>query len=259
MKSVFISHNSYDKDLARFIANELKKNAIEVWIDEEGLKEGMPVSDELAKSILGKDYFILILSKYSLNSIWVNYERRIALDSMIKNDKPIIITLKVDDSEIPASLSLYLYIDFRDNKKNGIERLIKRIFEEPKTINKTKRVLFIESIEFYEDWKFKVHRSEIIDSMFKLSDIEFEGLIKISKLFVVRYKVHEDDVIGKLKKVSNNSVGRAKQIINTFHNLNFIELADDIDYSNLGYKAWTHTELLLAIRKIAMKFDFFAD
>ena len=61
---VFICHASEDKDeIARPLANELRRKGIEVWYDEFSIQPGDSFIESVEKGLRGSLYGILIISK----------------------------------------------------------------------------------------------------------------------------------------------------------------------------------------------------
>ena len=100
---VFISYISRDKEIARELSIELKKNNISTFIDES-LEPGVRISRQISSLLESSDAIIAILSKYSFSSEWVRKE----LDEALFNEKfkdkffPVLLSNSSDDlSRLP--------------------------------------------------------------------------------------------------------------------------------------------------------------
>ncbi len=76
-KKVFISYSHSDKIIATAIAQQLKLNDIDVFIDESSMLPGDKIR-HFMEIVRDMDIFIVIVSKNSLQSPWVSHEISIA-------------------------------------------------------------------------------------------------------------------------------------------------------------------------------------
>ena len=100
---VFISHTSRDKDIARELSIELKKNNIYTFIDES-LVPGSQIKRNISASLESADAIIAILSKHSFSSEWVRKEIDEALFNEKFKDKffPVLLSNSSEDlSRLP--------------------------------------------------------------------------------------------------------------------------------------------------------------
>ena len=85
MKSVFLSHASKDREIARQIASDLQSMGVTVWFDAAEIKVGDTLLEKINEGISNSDFIILLLSKESMKSAWVQNEYRAALVNDPKN------------------------------------------------------------------------------------------------------------------------------------------------------------------------------
>ncbi len=77
---VFISHASEDKEeVARPLAEALRKNGLSVWYDEFELKIGDSLRRKIDKGIANSNFGIIVISRDFISKGWTNYE----LDGLI--------------------------------------------------------------------------------------------------------------------------------------------------------------------------------
>ncbi len=77
---VFISHASEDKnEVARPLAEALRKNGLTVWYDEFELRIGDSLRRKIDKGIANSNFGIIVISRDFINKGWTNYE----LDGLI--------------------------------------------------------------------------------------------------------------------------------------------------------------------------------
>ncbi|MGD9212253.1 MAG: toll/interleukin-1 receptor domain-containing protein, partial [Desulfobacteraceae bacterium] len=63
---IFLAHSSIDKKLVRKLYQELKRQGLDPWLDEEDLLPGQNWRIEIKKAIRRCDFFIACLSKRSI-------------------------------------------------------------------------------------------------------------------------------------------------------------------------------------------------
>ena len=77
---VFISHAAEDKEeVARPLAEALRKNGLSVWYDEFELKIGDSLRRKIDKGIAKSNFGVIVISRDFINKGWTNYE----LDGLI--------------------------------------------------------------------------------------------------------------------------------------------------------------------------------
>lgn len=110
MRKVFISHSSQDKDFfVRPLVDKLKKSLGEdrLVYDELTFESGAKSIEEIQRTIEATDLFVILLSRNSLSSEWVQQEILWAknLDSNFLDEQrimPVIIDdITKDYEEIP--------------------------------------------------------------------------------------------------------------------------------------------------------------
>lgn len=109
---VFLSHSSKDKRFVRNLATHLENAGIKVWLDEVELKVGQSLIERLREAIDAVDFLIVILSKASVESVWVQKEIDIAMNQEIKTKKVKVLPILKEKVELPGFLEGKLYIDF---------------------------------------------------------------------------------------------------------------------------------------------------
>ncbi len=83
MTKIFISHSYQDKKFVNLLTSRLRDDGIQVWTDEKELAVGDNIEEKVTDAIKKTDYFIVVLSKNSTKSKWVNFE----LSATIRKDK----------------------------------------------------------------------------------------------------------------------------------------------------------------------------
>jgi TIR domain len=127
MPSAFISYSHSDSNFVDRLAGDLKAREITVWIDKWNMKPGDSLAGRAADGIRMSDFFIAVLSCASINSRWVKEELDMALVKNIEDKKGTIISILIEECEIPLQLRTRKYIDFRQNQEQAFEELLQAI------------------------------------------------------------------------------------------------------------------------------------
>lgn len=107
MPKIFISHATEDSEISRRLAEYLRRDGAEVWIDTSRVAGGDILPDAIGEGIAWCDIFLLVWSRSAKDSYYVTLERNCA----IENKKRIIPCL-IDNEKLPTILSPFLRIDF---------------------------------------------------------------------------------------------------------------------------------------------------
>lgn len=122
MPKVFISHSNQDSDETLFVADSLRRAGIDVWVDFENIRGGADWLCEIQAGIQRCDAVVVVLSKSSANSVWVERECLYAWQLR----KPVFTAL-VDDILIPLHLINIQYCDLRARRTDGMSKLVDSI------------------------------------------------------------------------------------------------------------------------------------
>jgi hypothetical protein len=122
MPKVFISHSNQDGDETLFVADSLKQAGIDVWVDYENIRGGADWLCEIEAGIQRCDAVLVVLSKASAASVWV--ERECLYAWQLK--KPVFTAL-IADILIPLHLINIQYCDLRLQRRVGMAKLIESI------------------------------------------------------------------------------------------------------------------------------------
>jgi len=113
----FLSHAHVDKGVVDQIYAWLNEKAgISIWYDMYNLSTSATISTELATAISQSRSMIIILSRASVKSGWVEEEYNAAVGQRTKYKQYRIIPVCIDDCEIPGFLETTKWIDMRDSK-----------------------------------------------------------------------------------------------------------------------------------------------
>lgn len=117
---VFLSHASEDKDrFARRLAEEFHLNGIKCWFDEWEIHPGDSLFERINKGIHESGYFVVVLSKNSIDKAWVKKELEAGYSKLVSNKVkliPVILDNLPNDS-LPPLLANILHCNFSDLDK----------------------------------------------------------------------------------------------------------------------------------------------
>ncbi|MBE6819584.1 MAG: toll/interleukin-1 receptor domain-containing protein [Ruminococcaceae bacterium] len=128
-KYVFISYSSEDTEQANWVKSTLESNGIPCWIANKSIHGGKNFSNEIPNAINGCSAFVIVLTKNSQESEWVQDEILEAREA-----KKRILPFVLDDTPLNKSFgfifkTIQMYNAITDPEKE-IENLIRDIQEE---------------------------------------------------------------------------------------------------------------------------------
>lgn len=104
---IFISHSSSDHEFVEQLAKRLRKDGLEVWIDDWEIRVGDSIVEIINKGLEDSSFFVIILSNISAKSDWVHKELNSALMRQLsgKDIKILPVLLDFDPINLPPLLS----------------------------------------------------------------------------------------------------------------------------------------------------------
>ena|SRR6266851_5512667 len=97
LNSCFISYSAQDDVIARRLYLDLQKYNVRVFFAPKDLKIGAKIRDGLESAIHARDKLLLILSRHSIASQWVEYEVEAALDREKSEGESVLFPITIDD------------------------------------------------------------------------------------------------------------------------------------------------------------------
>lgn len=97
-QSCFISYSSKDDDFAVKLHSALRKQGVRCWFAPEDLRIGDRIRTRIDESIGHYDKLLLVLSKNSVSSHWVEKEVETAMQNERELDKTILFPVRLDDA-----------------------------------------------------------------------------------------------------------------------------------------------------------------
>jgi chemotaxis protein histidine kinase CheA len=119
---VFISYSRRDDAAMRRVVAFLRKQGVNVWVDNEKLVPGTPIwEEEIEKAIHSASAVVVVLSPDSKRSVWVRREISLA-ERYQKRLFPVMVAGD-EDSSITLRLITSQYVDIRENEETGLNAL----------------------------------------------------------------------------------------------------------------------------------------
>lgn len=124
MPKVFISHSSVDNKFALKLAQDLKEAGIPVWLDVWEIKVGDMIVEKVEEAMAESDFLIVVISKASMNSRWVQEELSAAKTIEIGKRGIFILPALIESCKLPPLTASKRYADFRENYQNGLREIL---------------------------------------------------------------------------------------------------------------------------------------
>jgi hypothetical protein len=96
--SCFISYSSKDDDFARRLHADLQDKGVRCWFAPHDMKIGAKILDALDEAIRLRDKVLLVLSKASIASDWVEDEVTKAFEEERTRSKVVMFPVRLDDT-----------------------------------------------------------------------------------------------------------------------------------------------------------------
>jgi hypothetical protein len=122
----FLSHSSLDRQLASGIAEVLQRHGVPVWYSHANILGAQQWHDEIGAALQRCDWFLLILTPHSVESMWVKRELLFALqqDRFENRIVPLLYQPCAFD-RLSWVLSSFQIVDFQDVHEDGYRALLR--------------------------------------------------------------------------------------------------------------------------------------
>jgi len=206
---LFLSHNHADKDFVRKLAIDLERNGAYIWLDEAEINVGDSLIQKISEGIMNVDFLGVVLSKNSVNSIWVRKEVEIALIEEINGKRIKVLPILLEKCEVPLFLKDKFYADFTQmgNYTNSLSLLLRALDIDAKSIIETK--FTFESLKNYllkrlpnreiTDW------NDIAELLRELNYIDVNTSEQLNDLLIKAapaVTIYENNFINKMLKMT---------------------------------------------------------
>ncbi len=96
--SCFISYSHLDESFARQLYADLQSRGVRCWFAPEDMKIGKKIRSTIDLSIRVHDKLLIILSKHSINSNWVEKEVETAFEEECKRNQTVLFPVRLDEA-----------------------------------------------------------------------------------------------------------------------------------------------------------------
>lgn len=98
----FISHSTIDQEFADKLYANLQSFGVRCWYAPKDLKVGARIRQEIDDAIRSYERLIIVLSKASIASSWVEKEVETAFDEEMKNSRDLLIPIRIDEAAMES-------------------------------------------------------------------------------------------------------------------------------------------------------------
>ena len=99
-RDVFLSYSTHDEQFARHLRENLESRVLSVWLDSNELEAG-DLSSQLNEGLLGAKTCVIVLSKSSMRSDWVEHELNVAIQKEKATGADVLFPISLDSSLEP--------------------------------------------------------------------------------------------------------------------------------------------------------------
>jgi hypothetical protein len=128
--TAFVSHGTLDHPFVETFAADLRANGVDAWFSKWEIKPGDSIRAKIEEGLEGCEYFIIVLSKNSINRPWVQTELDAATIRKLSGKVLKIIPVKIEDcGDLPPTLGALLWEDFSNQPyEAALKRVLDSIF-----------------------------------------------------------------------------------------------------------------------------------
>ena len=127
MPSVFISYAQQDQATAERLTADLAKRGIKTWFDQQEILVGDSISERIREGLRSADYLLVLLSKETRKSVWVDREIGVAFKKFGDDANIAIIPVRIDDSPVSPLFSTIKYVDLYAGYEKALSDILSRI------------------------------------------------------------------------------------------------------------------------------------
>jgi TIR domain/Predicted nucleotide-binding protein containing TIR-like domain len=101
--SCFLSYSADDSNFVRRLVDDLANMGVPCWLDEREMRGGARIAEEIQQGLGQQDKMILVLSRSSTRSSWVEKELNLALRLERERGQEIVFPLRLDGSVLESN------------------------------------------------------------------------------------------------------------------------------------------------------------
>lgn len=125
--TLFVSHSTQDRSFAEIFSTDLRLHGVDAWYSGWEIRVGDSIRDKIDEAIETCEFFVVILSKSSINRPWIKAELDAATIRKLSGKVRKILPIKIDDcGDLPPTLASLCWEDF---SKQPYERALQKVLE----------------------------------------------------------------------------------------------------------------------------------
>jgi hypothetical protein len=117
--NIFMSYSRREVGFVDDLTHRLEKEGFKVWLDYRSLVPGTPWAGQIDKGLDESQVILLVVSKASMASKYVELEWR----RVIKEARRVVLVI-FEAVDLPKELEQYEWVDFRGSYEAGIKELV---------------------------------------------------------------------------------------------------------------------------------------
>jgi hypothetical protein len=122
----FLSHSSVDQDFVTALSEVMQRHGIPFWYSKANILGAQQWHDEIGAALNRCDWFLLILSPNSVQSMWVKRELLFALQQNRFADRIVpVLHQPCDFATLSWVLPSFQLIDFHQDFPKGCRELLR--------------------------------------------------------------------------------------------------------------------------------------
>ena len=125
-EEVFLSHSDHDREFVSHLANVIRDHGIPSWYSRTNIIGAQQWHDEIGLALNRCDWFVIVLSSNSVESLWVKRELLFALEQSHFGERIIpLLYQDCDYKKLSWTLSIIQMVDFTKNFDDGFRDLFR--------------------------------------------------------------------------------------------------------------------------------------
>ena len=125
-REVFLSHSSLDQEFADELAGVLRAHSVPVWYSRTNIVGAQQWHDEIGAALSRCDWFMVVLSPASVQSMWVKRELIFALQQNQYQERIVpVLYQKCEFGRISWVLSSSQMVDFTQQRPEAYRQLLR--------------------------------------------------------------------------------------------------------------------------------------
>jgi hypothetical protein len=125
-QEVFLSHSSQDSEFVARLAETLRQHGVPVWYSGTDILGAQQWHDEIGEALERCDWFIVVLSPHSIESMWVRREVQFALQQarLVNRIIPAVVR-ECEGKRLSWVLSSLQTVNFQNEFDEGCRTLLR--------------------------------------------------------------------------------------------------------------------------------------